>query len=162
MSRKLLIILIPFLVLSCQSTIQDKFISHFQDHKVKDSCYVKMTDFTNFDWDSLYVFIGYTSLEEINERLGFEYPYFIDIAQRLIFIKSNKVVYHEEYYPDPEIPMKLYFTFGPDTDRCKIFTRESDSFMIEKLDFVGSIFYQVRPIQLVDNKVFDKKERKNN
>lgn len=73
-------------------------------------CEVKMENIINEDWDYVYVFFPEDSLEKINTELGFEYQYWEDIGTRIIFVKNNKVIYHEDEFPNPEKSEKLVFT----------------------------------------------------
>lgn len=52
-----------------------------------------MSSLTPFDWDKMYVFSPSVHMEELDKYLGFHYPYFDDVANRMIFTKSNKIFY---------------------------------------------------------------------
>lgn len=143
--KKIMILIIPILVCACQNSIQDKILKNIKKNGKGDSCLVKMVDITSFDWDKMYVFSENSSLEEVNQQLGFEYPYFKDIAKRLIFVKSKKVVYHEEEYPDPEKKSKLEFVFGNDTTKVMAFTRKTAVFSVKKNNLYDWIYYDLKP-----------------
>lgn len=51
------------------------------------------------DWDTIF-FEQIVSYKEINTILGFKYPYYEDVAQRFVFVKNGRVVYHEDAYPN--------------------------------------------------------------
>jgi hypothetical protein len=145
--RKLMILILAFLVYSCQNSIQDNIVNNIQKNEHKDSCVVKIVNITPFDWDKMYVFCKNSGLEEVNQQLGFEYPYFEDIAKRIIFTKSKKVVYHEEEYPDPDKKNKLEFTFGNDTTNVMVFTKKTAIFSAKKKEFCGWIYYELKPMR---------------
>jgi len=145
--KKIIILILTFLVCSCQSSIQDKILSNIKKNGQRDSCVLKIVDITSFDWDKMYVFSKNSGLEEVNQQLGFEYPYFEDIAKRLIFTKSKKVVYHEEEYPDPEKKSKLEFIFANDTTKVMEFTRKTAVFSVKKKTFFGWNYYVLKPLK---------------
>jgi hypothetical protein len=145
--KKLMILILPFLVYSCQNSIQDKIVNDIKKNGQEDSCVVKMVNITSFDWDKMYIFRKNSGLEEVNQQLGFEYPYFEDIAKRIIFTKSKKVVYHEEEYPDPDKKSKLEFTFGNDTTKVMVFTKKTAIFSAKKKEFYGWIYYELKPLR---------------
>jgi len=145
--RKLMILIFPFLVYSCQNSIQDKIVDNIKKNVQGDSCVVKMVNITSFNWDKMYVFSENSGLEDVNKQLGFEYPYFEDIAKRIIFTKSKKVVYHEEEFPDPDKKSKLEFILGNGTTKAMVFTRETAIFSAKKKDFFGWIYYELKPLK---------------
>lgn len=106
-----------------------------------------MVNITSFDWDKMYVFRDNSGLEEVNKQLGFEYPYFEDIAKRIIFTKSKKVIYHEEEYPDPDKKSKLEFIFRNDTIKTMVFTRETATFSAKRKGLFGWIYYELKPLK---------------
>jgi len=145
--KNLLITIILILAYSCQNSIQDKIVSNIQKNGQGDSSILKIVDITSFDWDKMYVFCENSGLEEVNQQLGFEYPYFEDIAKRIIFTKTKKVVYHEEEYPDPEKKSKLEFILGKDTTKVMAFTRRTAVFTAKKKIFFGWIYYELKPLK---------------
>lgn len=145
--RKLMILILPFLVYSCQNSIQDKIVDNIKKSGQGDSCIVKMVNITSFDWDKMYVFRENSGLEEVNKQLGFQYPYFEDIAKRIIFTKSRKVVYHEEEYPDPDKKSKLEFILGNDTTKAMVFTKKTAIFSAKRKNFFGWIYYELKPLK---------------
>jgi len=127
--------------------MQDKIIDNIEKNERGDSCVVKIINITSFDWDEMYVFREDCSLEEVNKQLGFKYPYFEDVARRIVFIKSRKVVYHEEESPDPDKKSKLEFILGNDTRKVIVLTRESAIFSVKRKDLFGWIYYELKPLK---------------
>ncbi len=132
--KKILLIIIASIISSCNSSMQDKIINNIQKSCQKDSCIVKMSAITPFDWEKMYVFREGADLQEINKQLGFNYPYFKDVAKRLIFIKSNKIIYHEDEfpYPDKKPVNKIFFIFRNDSIKSMSFTKESAVFYVSR------------------------------
>jgi hypothetical protein len=99
-----------------------------------DSCKINMSEIMTFDWDKMYVFKSGATLEQINEVIGFEYPYFEDIAYRVIFTKSNSVVFHEDDFPYPEnkAVRKINFAFPNNSINYLAFKRDSAVFTVKK------------------------------
>lgn len=96
--RKICMILSFLLVFGCTNK---KDINYIIIQKWKQCNYNNCTiDFANemwFDWDIMCYYSGANSLEDINKDLGFELKHFIDIGDRIIFLKNNKIVYHKEW-----------------------------------------------------------------
>ena len=97
------------------------------------SCTINIKETTSFAWDKMFVFKTTSSLEIINEALGFTYPYFEDVAERVVFVKDNKVVYHDDYYPtfDDDVYTSLVFKLSNGLP-YKSFSTDSAIFKIEK------------------------------
>ena len=87
-----------------QTKLEEKIKLHCNQ---SDSCIINMTEVTDFQWDSLYFFAIGIPLEDINKTIGFDFEYWQDLSEHLIFTKSKKVAYYETYpLVDPE---KYYF-----------------------------------------------------
>jgi hypothetical protein len=69
----------------------------------KQVCRIPLKDVTDFRWEKVYVFSAGTSLEEMDQALGFHYKQWEDIGEKIIFVLKGKVVYHEDYFPYPEM-----------------------------------------------------------
>jgi len=143
--KKTIVIFLTILLCSCQPSIRDKIVHTIKKQGQVDSCEIKMTDITSFDWDTMYVFGTSADLLYINQHLRFEYPYFDDIADRIIFTKSKKIVYHEEEYPDPEKKKLLIFSFEDGKNKMMSFTPNTAIFKAKKIDFYGNSFYELTP-----------------
>jgi hypothetical protein len=143
--KKSILILFSIFICSCQHSIQDKIINAIQQNEKKDSCVVTIANITSFDWDKMYVFVKNSGIEDVNKQLGFTYPYYEDNAKRIIFLKSKKIVYHEEEYPDPDKKSKLVFLPKCDTVNVMVFTKRTAIFCAKKKDFCGWIYYELKP-----------------
>ena len=101
--KKIIFYLSIVLFFGCQNDIQKNIVQEIkQKCKITDTCTVRIIDLTAFEWEKMYIFNESSSLEEIDKVLGFKYEYFKDIARRIIFTKSNEVVYHQDDFPYPE------------------------------------------------------------
>ena len=105
-----------------------------------------MKAIVNEQWDKMYVFKESASLEKINQVIGFNYPYFEDVAKRIIFTKSGKVVFHEDEFPGVESAKngELVFNIG-DTIDYKIFLPSEAIFNVQKVDFSKGSYYELTP-----------------
>lgn len=91
-------------------------------------CILDIGNAIKVQWDTMYYFSGASSLEEINSVLGFELKQYTDVGPRVIILKGNKVVYHEEWFRDPESNKKdiifntdnKYFKLGRAEAKFKI------------------------------------------
>ena len=112
--------------------------------KGSDNCTVNIKETTSFSWDKMFVFKTTASLEIINEALGFAYPYYEDVAERVIFVKNNKVVYHDDYYPtfDDDVYTSLVFDLSNGLT-YKSFSPDSAIFKIEKKEVENKQTYFV-------------------
>lgn len=89
-------------MISCNENSDSQIGKKLKEICINQNCEINMITIIPEDWDYMYIFKTNTSLEFINSKLGFEYPYFEDIANRVIFVKDNKVIYHEDEFPNPE------------------------------------------------------------
>lgn len=107
-------------------------------------CIVNIKEITNFKWDKMFVFKTTASLEIINEALGFDYPYFEDVAERIVFVKDNKIIYHDDYYPtfDDNVYTSLVFEIGSGLP-YKSFNTDRAIFEIKKKEIENKQVYYV-------------------
>ena len=101
MKRLILFILLLF---SCKS-IPESFITDLHQKIKSGEVQIDIKSITSFDWDYLHIFTPYTTVEDVNNRLGFNWgkAYDTGIFQRddinlLVFVKDNKVI---KYYEVP-------------------------------------------------------------
>src|SRR2546428_13021335 len=89
-------------------------------------CTLVMKDHTDFKWDKVYIIKEGVSLEETNKIIGFNYPYFEDIADRIIFVKGNQVVYHQDEFINPSSTEKerVLFKYPNDSKNYMVFSND--------------------------------------
>lgn len=91
-------------LIGCQNAnkgkLERKIEKHIENQCSNDICTIDLSDITEFQWDKLYVFNESATLDTIENVIGQNYPFFTDIARRMVFINSNNIiVYHEDVFP---------------------------------------------------------------
>jgi hypothetical protein len=101
-------------IVSCNDVSNSEISKKIEKDCKSQNCEINMANYIVEDWDYMFIFKVNTSLEQINSQLGFTYPYFEDIANRIIFVKGDKIIYHEDEFPNPEKVKKgeLIFNIG--------------------------------------------------
>lgn len=113
----------------------DTFVNRFQNAVVKASKsaspHVNVSSSTDFEWDYLYIYGPYTSLEKINQQLGSEskavintHIDFLDTINVLVFVKNSAVI---RCY---KVPRNVDFQ---GLDKGNVFTRQKDAFEIRSV-----------------------------
>lgn len=122
MVKKISLIIICAFAISCANDKTDSKISKEITDKCPNlsSCLINFSDIIKDDWDYVLITNEQISLEELNKLLGFEYPYFSDIGSRIIFVKDNKVVYHEDEFPQAEKVLKGTLKFNLENNFLKL------------------------------------------
>ena len=145
--KKYLLIVFVF-VLSCNANISekvsDKLINRLEIlcHN-SDSCEIKISEITNFDWDRVVITISGASSQDIDDLLRFHYPFFEETTSSIIFIKGDTIIYHENIYtPDPEKGDKFGFAFNVG----RSFTRKEAVFKVNKNNEREEVFYSLKPV----------------
>lgn len=139
--RKLIIItLITMFLSSCNKNgngeLEQKIKAKITETCKDENCNIDLSKITSFKWNKFYVFKETTTLEEIEKTLNQKYPYFTDIARRLIFIdKNNKIIYHEDIFPNVEGMQNNEVCFYiPDTVNFKFYTNPIFTVSIAKTE----------------------------
>jgi hypothetical protein len=96
----------------------------------------------------MYIFKENMSLEQINSTLGFEYPYFEDIAKRIVFVKGNRVIFHEDEFPGVETTKncELVFDLG-DKVSFKSYSPGEAIFKVRRIEFSNGIYFKLTQIE---------------
>jgi len=102
----------------------------------KQDCSIDLSKITWFKWTKFYVFKETATLATIETAIQQKYPYFTDIARRLIFLdENNTIVYHEDIFPNVEGVSNRDVIFDiEDTADYKVYTNVSFSVNIRKTD----------------------------
>jgi hypothetical protein len=104
---------------------------------------IDLKSITNFAWDKLYLLdVG---VDDVDTVLGFHYPYFVDVADRIIFVKNKQVVYHEDEYPNPDKPPIARITFNLGSSHLYICTPQNATFGVKKTIEDKHSFYVLTP-----------------
>jgi len=99
---------------------------------------VKLTDFTEFDWDRALVFNYPTSAKEISDVLHVNYDKSLDLISGIIFVKSDKITYDEIFKNDYESPPRFFIYPHRDINaqpKYKVFTRDNAVFECERKEY---------------------------
>ena len=95
-----------------------------------------------FEWDTMHVYSGKCSLEDINKDLGFNFNDWIDTGEYIIFTKGNKVVYSQaEYLVNYDSKKGIVFDtldgklkFNRNDEKFKV-TKQGETFILQHLSF---------------------------
>ena len=102
-AKSIFLLYIVTALYGCSKSFDQKIAEHidarcnsFEDQ----SCIVDLTQITDFEWDSMYVFGGLTVREEIGEALGFDCQCSAvqDNYMRIVFVKDSKIVKESDYH----------------------------------------------------------------
>ena len=96
------LLILLFSIAGCRNSesIAERLYSKCGD---KQECRQPLKDVTDFEWEKVYVFPVGASLDEIDQTLGLHYKQWEDIGEKIIFVSKGQVVYHEDYFPYPEM-----------------------------------------------------------
>lgn len=94
----LFLLLIPIIV-SCTSN-NDIYQILFDEWKKQDekSFVFDFSESMGFAWDSMYIYSGKCSLEDINNDLGLNYIRWEDTGMHIIFVKNKNIVFSQAWY----------------------------------------------------------------
>jgi len=149
--KKLGLLLLLFSILcSCKKSLKDKIIAKFDEKCKGDSvCKIDLKELADFKWDKFYLFQDGVGLETINKELGFHYPYFEDMATRIIFTLGDRVAYHEDEFPDISdtfIPGLIFNIYKIDTPYWSCDSKNA-VFRVKKKNDEGFIYYELTLIK---------------
>lgn len=77
--------------------VADSIKSYMDSVGFNKETYVKIADFTSFEWERVLIFNHPTTNEQINKLLGVEFTGSTDLMNGMIFIKDDEIV-HYEYF----------------------------------------------------------------
>jgi len=110
----ILIVLIPAVIISKNLYERGKLsnqICKVIDVKCDDNdaneCVIDLNVIADFSWDKMLLYeVGMTS-SEIGEILDVDFSDYLEWMSGMVFVKDNKVVYHESIFYDGETRVKL-------------------------------------------------------
>ncbi len=112
-------------------------------------CSLKISELTDFDWDTMYVFNGYSTSYDINSSVGFlatgrDLP---DDYIQLMFVKNKEVVYQECHpYKSFNIQFRSIDPEQWNKDRYNYYSKEKAEFVIDKKESrYGDFFLNLSP-----------------
>ncbi len=102
----------------------------------KTDCIIDFSTAMRFEWDTMYYYSIENSLDSIQPDLKFDYNKWEDIGDRVFFVKDNRIVYHQDWFPSVDKPIKGAI-FLIEAKKIKL-TKSNSKFKIIKS---GEIFY---------------------
>lgn len=133
-------------------SVSQDIIDYYNNHKDL-TFQLKLTDFTDFEWDHVIIYKNPVTEKDIYEITGIDYHQNIDLQSGMIFIKDKEIVYEEVFQTDFESP--YVFVIYPDTDvnsKIKVhqFSREQAVFQGEKIIYDNENRYVFKPITSIE------------
>lgn len=141
--KKTIYLFVCFAMLfSCEKSNNSIAKTIFYDVLNNNKSEIDISDYTDFEWDVVYVFLVPVSLEEINRTIGVEYNHYEEFSRPIIFVKNNLVIFSENENINLEglSEGQLIYKATANTDRCLIRTR-STSKLKTKIMCEGKIKY---------------------
>ena len=140
MKKQIVFIIVLFFFIGCQNNgngkLENEIAASIKENCKNENCEIDISKITSFKWNKLYVFKETARLEVIEKALNQKYPYFTDVARRLIFTDSeDKIIYHEDVFPNVEGIMNNEVIFlMSDTVSYRVFTNPNFIVSKEKID----------------------------
>ncbi|CDH04988.1 conserved hypothetical protein [Xenorhabdus bovienii str. oregonense] len=123
--------------------------------QVNKDCLIDLHKITPFDWDRAYIFQSGETRENIRDAIGVNFLYMIDVGVKYIFIKDNKIVYFEEYFPDMDYrdknqvtPKFASYLLKGDYPSYYFLTKDNSQLLIKirgDLQRKNNTFYEISP-----------------
>ena len=116
--------------------LASKITKYADENYKEEGIEIRLSDFTNFEWDKVLVFRYPTSQAEIQDAIGIEYNKSLDLMSGLIFVNDGKFLRDEIFkyeYTDKIAPFVIF----PHQDinqkpKFSAFTKEKAVFLCEK------------------------------
>ena len=138
MKKLFVFILYATFLFSCKKNgkLEQEIERHISKVCKNSDCVIDLSKVTSFKWSKFYVFKETASLETIEKAINQNYPYFTDIARRLIFLdENNNIVYHEDVFPNVEgVTHKEVIFFIPDSLNFSTYISANFTVTKEKLE----------------------------
>lgn len=124
-------------------------ITDYCDKNTQISSEIKLSDFTDFEWDNVIIYRYPVTAKEISEFAGIDYEKALDIQSGMIFVKNGKVVYEEEFETDFEsVSPFMIYPYADINSEFKInsFSIEDAVFISEKIRYDNENRYILKPL----------------
>lgn len=135
------------IILSNNTKVSEKVID-FCNKQEKSNFEIKISDYTNFNWDSLIIYKTPTSKQELFEYFGIDYKNELDLQSGMIFVKDKKIVYEEYFETDFESPYKfIIYPYEDINSNNKIqkFSTDEAIFKVERINYKNENRYILKP-----------------
>lgn len=145
MKKQIIFIAAFFFFIGCLNNgngkLENEIATSIKKNCKSENCQVDISQLTTFRWSKLYVFRETASLEVVEQILNQKYPYYVDVARRLVFTdNTNKVIYHEDVFPNVEgVKNQEVIFLMPDTITHRIFA--NPIFTVTKQKIVDGEYY---------------------
>ncbi|MDR0970899.1 MAG: hypothetical protein LBM25_00765 [Bacteroidales bacterium] len=102
--KKYILIFILFILItfySCNTNYKIKrYIESNCDFDKSDVCYINLKKALKTDYDTMYIFGGTTSAEEVSKIINLKYTNnnWNDDSWKIVLVKNREIVYEDEYY----------------------------------------------------------------
>lgn len=144
---------------------KDKKVSNkimkYYNTKEETTFEIKLSDFTNFEWDSVIIYRNPTTKKDIKEITGIPYEKELDLQSGMIFIKDSKVVYEEVFKTDFESPyIFIIYPYEDKNSETKInqFEKDKAIFKGEKIKYHNKNRYVLKPIKFNSKMAYTRKQ----
>ena len=99
MKQKIIFLCLLPIIVSCTSD-NDIYKILYEEWKNQDekSFVFDFSKSMGFAWDTMYIYSGKCSLEDINNDLGLNYVHWEDTGMHIIFIKDKNIVFSQAWY----------------------------------------------------------------
>ena len=140
--------IIAFLILFNNNTKVSKKIINYCNKQEANTFELKISDYTNFDWDKIIIYVTPTSRKELLEFSGIDYKKSLDLKSGMIFVKDKKIVYEEYFETDFESPYKfIIHPYKDSNNKINQFTKDTAIFNVEKIKWENENRYALTPME---------------
>lgn len=137
-------------------SVSDK-IADYCDKSEETQFEIRLSDFTDFEWDYVVIYDLPVTAKEISEYAGINYTNEPDLQSGMIFVKDNEIVFEEVFKTDFESPypfvIKPYADMNSELNINKI-SIDDAVFVCEEIIYA----YSDKNRYLLKPLMFDKKE----
>lgn len=137
------------IVFNKDKKVSNKIMKYY-NAKEETAFEIKLSDFTDFEWDNVIIYRNPTTKKEIKEITGVNYDKELDLQSGMIFTKDDKVVYEEVFKSDFESPyVFIIYPYEDKISEIKInqFEKDKAIFKGEKIKYNNENRYILKPIK---------------
>ena len=128
--------------------VSQKIMTYYNKQEGK-NFEIKLSDYTNFEWDTVIIYKTPTSKKELFELAGIDYKNELDLQSGMIFVKNNDIIYEEFFETNFENPYKfIIYPYEDVNSNNKInkFSKEEAIFRGEKIKHNNESRYILKPV----------------
>lgn len=114
----------------------------------QNECQINMAEITNFSWDKMLLYQVGMTRSQVSEILDVEFSYELDMESGMVFVKDNKVVYHESFFHDGETRVRLWIRVGDFDERYFLCPADNANLSGSKeIREDGKTYYSIGPFE---------------